>query len=289
MENSINRIDIKAKKHKLKIGSTKFNLILSITLTAILLFICVAAPYIVPYDPNAQNLAIALQPPSNEHLFGTDKFGRDLFSRVLCGGAPSILGCVVIVVIVTIVGVAIGVVGGYFGGKVDSFLSKITDIFLAFPGMVLAVVVAGMLGNGLINAIIALSIVRWTKFARLARSKTISLKEMTFISACKISGLSHFQIIIKHIIPNIMRELVITVMLDIGVTMLEIAGLSFLGLGVQPPTAEWGYMLNEGRSYLNSHSWMVLYPGFAIIISVMILNYLGDSIRDFLDPDYKEV
>ena len=155
--------------------------------------------------------------------------------------------------------------------------------------MVLAVVVAGMLGNGLLNAIIALSIVRWTKFARLARSKTISIKEMTFISSCKISGLSDFQIITKHIIPNIMRELVITVMLDIGVTMLEIAGLSFLGLGVQPPTAEWGYMLNEGRSYLSTCPWLVLYPGCAIIISVMILNYLGDSIRDFLDPDYKEV
>ncbi len=289
MENSINRIDIKTNKRKLKIGNTKFNLILSVALTAILLLICIIAPYIVPYDPNTQNLSIALQPPSSKHLFGTDKFGRDLFSRVLCGGAPSILGSVVIVVIVTVVGVTIGVLGGYFGGKVDSFLSKITDIFLAFPGMVLAVVVAGMLGNGLINAIIALSIVRWTKFARLARSKTISLKEMTFISACKISGLSDFHIIIKHIIPNIMRELIITIMLDIGVTMLEIAGLSFLGLGVQPPTAEWGSMLNEGRSYLNSRPWMILYPGCSIIISVMILNYLGDSIRDFLDPDYKEV
>ena len=290
MDNSIKKVNIKQKNSILKkITSTKINLIISIMLTILLLTICVIAPYISQYDPNLQDLSISLMHPNSEHLFGTDKFGRDLFSRVLCGGAPSILGSVAIVFIVTVIGVFIGVLGGYFGGKIDSFLSKINDIFLAFPGMVLAVVVAGMLGNGLLNAIIALSIVRWTKFARLARSKTISIKEMTFISSCKISGLSDFQIITKHIIPNIMRELVITVMLDIGVTMLEIAGLSFLGLGVQPPTAEWGYMLNEGRSYLNTCPWLVLYPGCAIIISVMILNYLGDSIRDFLDPDYKEV
>lgn len=290
MDNSIKKVNIKQKNSILKkITSTKINLIISIMLTILLLTICIIAPYISPYDPNLQDLSISLMPPNSEHLFGTDKFGRDLFSRVLCGGAPSILGSVAIVFIVTVIGVFIGVLGGYFGGKIDSFLSKINDIFLAFPGMVLAVVVAGMLGNGLLNAIIALSIVRWTKFARLARSKTISIKEMTFISSCKISGLSDFQIIIKHIIPNIIRELVITVMLDIGVTMLEIAGLSFLGLGVQPPTAEWGYMLNEGRSYLSTCPWLVLYPGCEIIISVMILNYLGDSIRDFLDPDYKEV
>lgn len=290
MDSSINKTKVKQNKKILtKISSTKLNLIISISLTLILLAICILAPYISPYDPDAQDLSISLIPPNSEHLFGTDKFGRDLFSRVLCGGAPSILGSVAIVFIVTIVGIFIGVLGGYFGGKIDSFLSKIVDIFLAFPGMVLAVVVAGMLGNGLLNAIIALSIVRWTKFARLSRSKTISIKEMTFISAYKISGLSDFQIIIRHIIPNIIRELIITVMLDIGVTMLEIAGLSFLGLGVQPPTAEWGYMLNEGRSYLSSCPWLVLYPGCAIIISVMILNYLGDSIRDFLDPNYKEV
>ena len=155
--------------------------------------------------------------------------------------------------------------------------------------MVLAVAIAGMLGIGIVNAIIALVAVRWTKFARLARSKTISIKENTFIQACKVSGLSDFNIIVKHIIPNIMGEIMITVMLDVGVTMLELAGLSFLGLGVAPPTAEWGYMLNEGKSYLQTCPWIVLYPGCAIIITVMILNYLGDSIRDYLDPRYKEI
>ncbi|MGN1032973.1 MAG: nickel transporter permease [Intestinibacter sp.] len=272
-----------------KISNTKLNLIISVVLTAILLVICIVAPYIVPYDPNAQDLSISLSAPSSAHLFGTDKFGRDVFSRVLCGGAPSIFGSIIIVIIVTVIGVALGVVAGYFGGRVDSFISKITDIFLAFPGMVLAVAIAGMLGIGIVNAIIALAAVRWTKFARLARSKTISIKENTFIQACKVSGLSDFNIILKHIIPNIMGEIMITVMLDVGVTMLELAGLSFLGLGVAPPTAEWGYMLNEGRSYLQTCPWIVLYPGCAIIITVMILNYLGDSIRDFLDPRYKEI
>ncbi|MDY4574472.1 MAG: nickel transporter permease [Intestinibacter sp.] len=272
-----------------KISNTKLNLIISVVLTAILLFICILAPYIVPYDPNAQDLSISLSAPSSAHLFGTDKFGRDVFSRVLCGGAPSIFGSIIIVIIVTVIGVALGVAAGYFGGRVDSFISKITDIFLAFPGMVLAVAIAGMLGIGIVNAIIALVTVRWTKFARLARSKTISIKENTFIQACKVSGLSDFNIIVKHIIPNIMGEIMITVMLDIGVTMLELAGLSFLGLGVAPPTAEWGYMLNEGRSYLQTCPWIVLYPGCAIIITVMILNYLGDSIRDYLDPRYKEI
>ena len=272
-----------------RISNTKLNLIISVVLTAILLFICILAPYIVPYDPNAQDLSISLSAPSSAHLFGTDKFGRDVFSRVLCGGAPSIFGSIIIVIIVTVIGVALGVAAGYFGGRVDSFISKITDIFLAFPGMVLAVAIAGMLGIGIVNAIIALVAVRWTKFARLARSKTISIKENTFIQACKVSGLSDFNIIVKHIIPNIMGEIMITVMLDVGVTMLELAGLSFLGLGVAPPTAEWGYMLNEGRSYLQTCPWIVLYPGCAIIITVMILNYLGDSIRDYLDPRYKEI
>lgn len=280
---------LKKSNKKTKLNNTKLNLIISITLTVLLLIICIIAPYIAPYDPNAQDLSISLSAPSSEHIFGTDKFGRDVFSRVLCGGAPSVFGSVIIVFIVTVIGVTIGVVAGYFGGKVDSFISKITDIFLAFPGMVLAVAIAGMLGIGIVNAIIALAAVRWTKFARLARSKTISIKENTFIYACKISGLSDFQIIVKHIIPNIIGELMITVMLDVGVTMLELAGLSFLGLGVAPPTAEWGYMLNEGKSYLQTCPWMVLYPGFAIIITVMILNYLGDSIRDFLDPNYKEI
>lgn len=272
-----------------RISNTKLNLIISVVLTAILLFICILAPYIVPYDPNAQDLSISLSAPSSAHLFGTDKFGRDVFSRVLCGGAPSIFGSIIIVIIVTVIGVALGVTAGYFGGRVDSFISKITDIFLAFPGMVLAVAIAGMLGIGIVNAIIALVAVRWTKFARLARSKTISIKENTFIQACKVSGLSDFNIIVKHIIPNIMGEIMITVMLDVGVTMLELAGLSFLGLGVAPPTAEWGYMLNEGKSYLQTCPWIVLYPGCAIIITVMILNYLGDSIRDYLDPRYKEI
>lgn len=276
---------LKKSDKKTKLNNTKLNLIISITLTVLLLIICIVAPY----DPNAQDLSISLSPPSSEHIFGTDKFGRDIFSRVLCGGAPSVFGSVIIVFIVTVIGVTVGVVAGYFGGKVDSFISKIIDIFLAFPGMVLAVAIAGMLGIGIVNAIIALAAVRWTKFARLARSKTISIKENTFIYACKISGLSDFQIIVKHIIPNIMGELIITVMLDVGVTMLELAGLSFLGLGVAPPTAEWGYMLNEGKSYLQTCPWMVLYPGCAIIITVMILNYLGDSIRDFLDPSYKEI
>lgn len=281
MENSLKKVR--------RIGNTKLNLIISVVLTAILLAICIIAPYLVPYDPNAQDLSISLSAPSSAHLFGTDKFGRDVFSRVLCGGAPSIFGSIIIVIIVTVIGVAFGVAAGYFGGRVDSFISKITDIFLAFPGMVLAVAIAGMLGIGIVNAIIALVAVRWTKFARLARSKTISIKENTFIQACKVSGLSDFNIIVKHIIPNIMGEIMITVMLDVGVTMLELAGLSFLGLGVAPPTAEWGYMLNEGRSYLQTCPWIVLYPGCAIIITVMILNYLGDSIRDFLDPRYKEI
>lgn len=281
MENSLKKVR--------RIGNTKLNLIISVVLTAILLAICIIAPYVVPYDPNAQDLSISLSAPSSAHLFGTDKFGRDVFSRVLCGGAPSIFGSIIIVIIVTVIGVAFGVAAGYFGGRVDSFISKITDIFLAFPGMVLAVAIAGMLGIGIVNAIIALVAVRWTKFARLARSKAISIKENTFIQACKVSGLSDFNIIVKHIIPNIMGEIMITVMLDVGVTMLELAGLSFLGLGVAPPTAEWGYMLNEGRSYLQTCPWIVLYPGCAIIITVMILNYLGDSIRDFLDPRYKEI
>ena len=269
---------------KIKKDTVKTRLIVFGTLAAILLVCSVFCEYLTPYDPYLQDLSNAKAPPSAEHLFGTDRYGRDMLSRVIAGSRTSIYSTLLLVAIVTAFGTCVGVFCGWHGGWIDTVLMRISDMFLAFPGLVFALAVAGVLGGGLQNAIIALAAISWPKYARIARSQTLSQKETSWLKAAKLSGSGIWKMIFKHILPNIIGPILVTSMLDIGTMMMELAGLSFLGLGAKPPTAEWGSMMSDTRSLLATHPWVTLSPGFAIFISVMIFNLLGDTIRDYADP-----
>ncbi|QDR82571.1 nickel transporter permease [Sporomusa termitida] len=242
------------------------------------------APWLAPYDPYDAVMRQSLQAPSAEHIFGTDKLGRDCFSRILYGMRTSLIMTMMVVSIITVGGTFIGVVAGYSGGKVDTVLMRIVDMMLAFPGIVLAIAIAGMLGGNIVNAILALAAVNWTKYARLGRSLTLKLRERDFIAAAVTNGTRPLHLLWRHILPNILPIIVITAAMDIGVMIMELAGLSFLGFGAQPPTPEWGLMLNEGRQHIQTAPWLMLYPGAAILIVVAIFNLWGDSLRDIMDP-----
>lgn len=250
------------------------------SLISILLIIALFAPFIVPFDPYAQNLNNALTPPNNIHLFGTDQYGRDLLSRVIIGAQITVLSSLMIVFITTAIGTTVGIICGYFGGKIDTILMRISDVFLAFPGMVLAIAIAGMLGGSVLNAVIALTLISWPKFARLARAQVLAVKSSTFIAAAKLNNCSNIKIMFKHIFPNIIGIILITAILEIGTIIMEIAGLSFLGLGAVPPSAEWGAMISGSKSMLQTAPWLILAPGMAIFISVSLFNLFGDIIRD---------
>ncbi len=253
-------------------------------LALLLLLLSIFSAYLTPYDPYEQDLSIAKEAPSAEHWLGTDRYGRDMLSRVIIGSQASIYSTLLLVVIITVLGTIIGIICGLSGKAIDVVLMRISDIFLAFPGLVFALAIAGVLGGGLHNAIIALAAVSWPKFARLARSQTLALKETAFIEAARLSGTGTLKMVFKHILPNIIGPILVTSVLDIGTMMMELAGLSFLGLGAKPPIAEWGSMMSDARSMLGTAPWIVLSPGVAIFISVMIFNLLGDTLRDFADP-----
>lgn len=254
----------------------------------LLIAVALAAPLIAPYDPLEAVMQNAYLPPSAEHLFGTDKLGRDNFSRILYGASYSLSSVLLLVTIIFAFGTTLGVLAGYYGGKVDIVIMRISDMMISFPGMILAIAVAGILGGSLINAIIALTIVTWTKYARLARSMVLKIKKRDFVEAAIVNGGTLTHILWKHILPNILPLMVITAASDIGAMMMELAGLSFLGFGSQPPAPEWGLMLNEGRQQLQTAPWLMIFPGLAIFVTVVIFNLWGDALRDVLDPRQEE-
>lgn len=239
---------------------------------------------LTPYDPYLQDLTIAKQAPSAEHLLGTDRYGRDMLSRVIAGSRASIFSTLLLVTVTAILGTAVGVLCGWVGGMTDTVLMRVSDVFLAFPGLVFALAVAGTLGGGLQNAMIALAAISWPKYARIARSQTLSQKETTWIKAVRLSGSGTGKIIWKHILPNILGPILVTSVLDIGTMMMELSALSFLGLGAKPPIPEWGSMMSDTRSLMTTSPWIPFSPGIAIFLSVMIFNLLGDTIRDYADP-----
>ena len=253
-------------------------------LAVLLVGTAVFAPLLAPYDPYEAVLADAVQPPSSEHWFGTDRMGRDLFSRVIYGSRTSLAAALSLVGIIVAAGTFLGIIAGYFGGILDAVIMRISDMMISFPGMVLAIAVAGILGASIGNAVIAIAIVSWTKYARLARSLVLKIFHQDYIAAARVTGSKTFHILRKYMLPNALPTILITGATDIGSMMLEIAGLSFLGFGAQPPAAEWGYMLNEGRAYITAAPWLMIFPGLAIFITVVIFNLLGDSLRDVLDP-----
>lgn len=269
---------------KVRKNRTKRMFIIFSILAAALLICSIIAPLLCPYDPYAQDLSKSLQPPSAEHWLGTDRYGRDLLSRVIIGSQTSIYSTLILVAFMTVVGTVLGILAGLYGGILDTIIMRISDIFLAFPGLVFALAVAGTLGGGVQNAIIALAAVGWPKFARLARSQTLAQKKQQYMDAARLSGNGTFKIIIWHLLPNIIGPIIVTAVLDIGTSMMEIAGLSYLGLGAMPPVAEWGSMMSGAREFIQTAPWVAFAPGIAIFISVVIFNMFGDTVRDCFDP-----
>ena len=210
-----------------------------------------------------------------------------MLSRVIMGGQSSIASTLVCVAVVTMIGTAVGVISGWRGGALDTLLMRASDVFLAFPGLVFALAVAGVLGGGIQNAVIALCAIGWPKFARIARSQTLAVRDASFIQAARMQGTKGLALIVRHVLPNIAGPIVVCAVLDIGTMMMELAGLSYLGLGAQPPMAEWGSMMSDGRSMLQTAPWCVLAPGLAIFVTVLVFNLLGDTLRDYLDPKKK--
>ncbi|RJQ57856.1 MAG: ABC transporter permease [Desulfobacteraceae bacterium] len=242
------------------------------------------AQTIAPFDPVKQNFRIQLQPPSAIHPLGTDEFGRDILSRVLYGSRWALAVGILANTIALVTGVVLGIVGGFYGGRVDAVIGWLTDVMLAFPYLLLAMIVVAVLGPGLINAMIAIGIVYVPKYIRVVRGTVLSLKEKEFVEAARAIGAPSFEIMVRHILPNCLAPIIVISTLAIGWAIVETAGLSFLGLGAQPPTPEWGAMLASGRTYMLSAWWIATFPGLSILLVVIGFNLLGDGLRDVLDP-----
>ena len=271
-------------KKKNRFLANKTFVVFSILAVCIILTAVFAPVVTRGVDPLKGSLVDALLPPCKEHIFGTDKMGRDIFSRVIYGARASLSATFGVVALIFLVGTVTGVLAGYFGGVIDAVIMRIADMMLAFPGLVLALAVAGIMGASIKNAIIAIVVVSWTKYARLARSLVMKIRDRDYVSAAIVTGSQTPYMLLRYMLPNALPTLIITAATDVGGMMLEIAALSFLGFGAKPPTPEWGYMLNEGRACMQSAPWMMLYPGLAIFLVVVVFNMLGDSIRDILDP-----
>lgn len=264
---------------------------IGLVMLVLVVIIAIAAPYIVPFPGDATgdvNPRERLVPPDNVHYFGTDKVGRDIYTRVLLGTWLALEVGIVIIALATTIGVTIGAVAAYFGGWIDDLLMRITDIFLTVPALVLAIAVTAALGDAvddeIIKVMIGISLVWWPGFARLTRGLVLSLKEEPFVEAARGLGASHARILFRHILPNAISPIIVKMSTDFGFAVLTAAALGFIGLGAQPPTPEWGAMINEGRDYFPDKWWVATFPGMAIFIVVFSWNLLGDGLRDVLDP-----
>lgn len=250
----------------------------------LVLIMMIAAPLIAPYNPDKIALSSRLLPPSSEHWFGTDEVGRDLFSRVIYGSRASCGAAFMIVLISMSIGVVIGCLSGILGRRVDTVIMRIMDVVMALPALVLAMALAAALGPSLFNSMLAVAIVRIPAYVRLARGQTLSLREQVYVKAARTFGASPLYILRWHLLPNAMSPIIVQATLDLGGVVLIAAALSFIGLGAQPPTAEWGALVSSGRSFILDQWWYGTFPGLAILITAMGCNLLGDGIRDMLDP-----
>jgi peptide/nickel transport system permease protein len=258
--------------------------LIAVILLVLLVLTAVVGPYLAPQDPLAMDLDSLKQPPSKAHLLGTDSKGRDIFSRIVYGTRISLAVGIIASALSLCIGIFFGLIAGYFGGRTDIILSQIFDIFLAFPSLLLAIGISAVMPPGLVSAMLAITLVGWAGFARLVRGLTLSLKEQTYVEASRALGATPVRILYRHILPNALPLILVAGSLRVGGFILLEAALSFLGLGVQPPTPTWGSMISLNRAYINSAPWMVIFPGLAISITVISFNILGDFLRDKLDP-----
>lgn len=261
----------------------KIQTVVNLLLVLAVLFVAIFAEHLTPHDPYETSFIIANEPPNEEFWCGTDALGRDIFSRLILGTQTSVMSALILVVITTVLGMVVGLVSGYFGGKIDVILMRIVDTTLSFPDFVIALAIIGIVGNGLIPAMCAIVGVKWAKYARLTRSLTMKIKSQDFITAAQTNGCKSIKILHYHILPNLIPQIFVTASLDVGSMILMLSSLSFLGFGILPPTPEWGYMLNEGRSFFLTSPYLLWYPGTAILIVVVIFNLFGDSMRDVFD------
>ena len=262
---------------------------LSLIILGGLIFMAVFANVLAPYDYTEKDLQNRLQSPSSDHLFGTDHLGRDILTMVMYGARASLFVGFAVVSVSIAIGVTLGVLAGYYGGWLDELIMRLTDSFLAFPSMFLALAITAFLGQGMGNMMLALIAVEWTVFARIARGSTLDIKTKGYIRAARWIGASNTYVMTKHVLPNIISPVLIMASLGIGNVILAAAGLSFLGLGVQPSTPEWGAMLDAGRSYFTTAPWLMFFPGLFIMITVLAFNYFGDGLRDALDQKIKNL
>lgn len=259
------------------------------TLFLVLVVIAIAAPAIAPYNPIEQDYGQTLRPPSREHLMGTDNFGRDIFSRVVYGAQISLQVGLISVGIASVIGIPLGLAAGYYGGWLDSAAMRLIDVMLAFPGILLAFVIVAVLGSSLTNLMIAIGIGSIPGFARLIRGSVLSTRELSYVEAARVIGCRDPRVIGLHILPNVASPIIVYSTLKVATAILAGASLSFLGLGVQRPTPEWGVMLADGRNFLQQQWWISAFPGLAIMVTTLAINLLGDGIRDIHDPRTKRI
>lgn len=261
--------------------------ILGLIILLLLVILAILADVIAPYDYYKQDLRNAFQHPNSEHLFGTDEFGRDILSRVIYGARISLVVGFVSVGIALVIGGLLGAIAGFYGGKIDNIIMRVMDVLLAIPQTLLAIAIVAALGAGLINLMIAVGISSIPNYARIVRASVMTIRGEEYIEAARASGTNDAKIITMHILPNCVAPVIVQVTLGIAGAILTAAGMSFIGLGIQPPVPEWGNMLSSGRDYIREYAYMTVFPGLAIIITVLSLNLLGDGLRDALDPKLK--
>lgn len=265
------------------LAESRLNL-LGVVLVTLILLLAVFGPLVTPQNPDQINLLAILQRPSIHHWFGTDDVGRDIFSRVLTGGRISIEVAIVILSLSVTFGTILGILSGLAGGLVDELIMRVTDLFLAFPGFILAAAISATLGPSLQHTVLALAVVFWPWYTRLVRGQVLSLREREFVLASRVVGAGTLWIATRHLVRNVLPIVTVQVSLDVGYAILATSALSFLGLGAQPPSAEWGAMITDGRSYIQTAWWWTTFPGLALALTVLGFNLLGDGLRDWIDP-----
>lgn len=263
-------------------------LVFSVAVVLMIILVALIAPLIMPHDPTAVSLNEKVQAPSFQYPFGTDPLGRCVLSRVIQGTRTSLVAAAIIVAISGIGGVLLGLISGYKGGLVDSLIMRLVDVLLAFPSIILAMALIVSMGPGLGSVIIALTLVHWTGYARLVRAEVLTIKQSEFVEAARAMGNSSSRILLKYILPNVLAPVVVMASLDIAQFVLSMASLSFLGLGAQPPDAEWGAMINQGREFIRTAPYVTVFPGLAVMTTILAFSLLGDSLRDYFDPRLRE-